>query len=214
MKSKQQINVFVLAALLCAAHSAQAQEAAIAEPKAPTDGTEAVAAQPPSEAATEAAAAAEAAPATEAAPAGEAATAAAAAPATAEDPGTAATGAFSEKVAAAVGAPPEGKAHVVFFRPSKFVGSAIGFKVRENDVELGKLRNGNYFVLAVEPGVHAYVVHSEAKDVTNIEAEAGETYFLSASISMGVMAGRPNLSPSDAAAFEAALGKLKKTPAL
>lgn len=118
------------------------------------------------------------------------------------------------KVAAAVGTPPEGKAHVVFFRPSKFVGAAVGFKVRENDVELGKLRNGNYFVLAVEPGEHTYVVHSETKDVTPIEAEAGETYFLSGSISMGVMAGRPNLSPSDAASFAAALPKLKPSKPL
>jgi len=202
MKSQYQINAFVLAALLCAAHSAQAQEAAITDPQATADTTEAVEATELAEAATDATPTAEAAPAT------------AAAPAAAPDPSPAAAGAFSEKVAVAVGTPPEGKAHIVFFRPSKFVGSAIGFKVRENEVELGKLRNGNYFVLAVEPGAHAYVVHSEAKDVTNIEAEAGETYFLSASISMGVMAGRPNLSPSDAAAFEAALGKLKKAPAL
>lgn len=139
------------------------------------------------------------------------------APAEAEAPAAAETaptaGALSEKVAAAVGTPPEGKAHVVFFRPSKFVGAAIGYKVRENEVELGKLKNGSYFVLAVEPGQHSYVVHSEAKDVTNIEAEAGETYFLAGTVTMGVMAGRPNLSPSDAAAFEAALPKLKKTAA-
>ena len=98
---------------------------------------------------------------------------------------------------------------MVFFRPKKFAGSAIGFKVRENEVALGKLRNGKYFTVEVEPGSHTYVVHSEAKDVTNTEAEAGETYFLSASISMGFMAGRPNLSPSDVTAFEAALPKLK-----
>jgi hypothetical protein len=126
----------------------------------------------------------------------------------------AAPAALSEKVLAAIGAPPEGKALVVFFRPSKFIGAAIGFKVRENEVELGKLKNGSYFVLVVEPGEHTYVVHSEAKDVTRIEAEAGETYFLAGSVSMGVMAGHPNLSPADAAAFEAVLAKLKKTAPL
>ena len=205
MKSKHPINVFVLAALLCATHSAQAQEVATAEAPTPTEASEAVKATEPAAEATDAAPVAEAAPAAEAN---------AAAPEPAAAPSAASAGAFSEKVAAAIGTPPGGKAHIVFFRPSKFVGSAIGFKVRENEVELGKLRNGNYFVLAVEPGAHAYVVHSEAKDVTNIEAEAGETYFLSASISMGVLAGRPNLSPADATAFEAALGKLKKAPAL
>jgi hypothetical protein len=86
--------------------------------------------------------------------------------------------------------------------------------VREGEVELGKLRNGNYFAIEVEPGQHAYVVHSEAKDVTNMEAEAGETYFFSGNITMGFMAGRPNLSPSDVTAFEAVLPKLKKSKPL
>lgn len=153
----------------------------------------------------EAAATPETTPPAEAAPAPEPAAQAAAAPAPA---------AFSEKVSAAIGTPPEGKAHIVFFRPSKFVGAAIGFKVRENEVELGKLKNGSYFVLAVDPGEHTYVVHSEAKDVTRIEAEAGETYFLVGTVTMGVMAGHPNLSPADAAAFEAALAKMKKTAPL
>lgn len=124
------------------------------------------------------------------------------------------TPALSDKVIAAIGTPEPGKALVVFFRPSKFVGAAVGFKVRENEVELGKLRNGNYFTLQVEPGQHAYVVHSETEDRTLIEAEAGETYFLSGALGMGVVVGRPNLSPSDAAAFEAALPKLKKSKPL
>src|SRR5262245_26978790 len=53
-----------------------------------------------------------------------------------------------------IGAPAEGKGQIVFFRPSKFTGAAIGFKVREGDTELGKLRNGEYFVINVEPGTH------------------------------------------------------------
>ena len=48
--------------------------------------------------------------------------------------------------------PAEGMAQVVFFRPAKFTGSAIGFKVREGKAELGKLRNGSYFIASVEPG--------------------------------------------------------------
>ena len=78
----------------------------------------------------------------------------------------------------------------------------------------GKLRNGNFFTLQVAPGKHDYTVHSEAKDVTTIEAEEGETYFLSGEINMGFMAGRPNLSPSDIDAFKAAFPKLKKSKPL
>lgn len=102
-----------------------------------------------------------------------------------------------------IGTPAEGMAQIVFFRPKKFVGGAIGFIVREGETELGKLRNGNYFIAAVTPGKHAYVVHSEAKDVLNVELEAGETFFAKGSVTMGVMAGRPNLAPSSEAEFRA-----------
>ncbi len=115
---------------------------------------------------------------------------------------------------AAIGTPEPGKALVVFFRPSAFKGAAIGFIVREGETELGKLRNANFFTLQVEPGKHEYTVHSEAKDVTTIEAEEGETYFLSGEINMGFMAGRPNLSPSDLTAFRAAFPKLKPSKPL
>lgn len=100
-----------------------------------------------------------------------------------------------------IGAAPADKGQVVFFRESKFAGAAIGFKVREGDTELGKLRSGNYFVATVEPGKHEYNVHGETKDVLALEVEPGETYYVKASISMGFLAGRPNLAPSDEATF-------------
>jgi hypothetical protein len=102
-----------------------------------------------------------------------------------------------------VGTPAEGMAQIVFFRPKKFVGGGVGFIVREGETELGKLRNGNYFIAAVEPGKHAYVVHSEAKDVLNVELDAGETFYAKGTITMGILAGRPNLSPSNEAEFRA-----------
>ncbi len=120
----------------------------------------------------------------------------------------------SDPVVTAIGKPEPGKALVVFFRPSAFKGAAIGFIVREGETELGKLRNGNFFTLQVEPGKHEYVVHSEAKDITTIEAEEGETYFLSGEINMGFMAGRPNLSPSSIEEFKAAFKKLKPSKPL
>ncbi len=119
-----------------------------------------------------------------------------------------------DAASAAIGTPEPGKALVVFFRPSAFKGAAIGFIVREGETELGKLRNANFFTLQVEPGKHEYTVHSEAKDVTTIEAEEGETYFLSGEINMGFMAGRPNLSPSDLTAFRTAFPKLKPSKPL
>ena len=104
--------------------------------------------------------------------------------------------------------PPQGKGQIVFFRPSKFAGGAFGFKVREGTTELGKLRSGNYFVATVDPGAHQYVVHSEAKDILNMEVEAGETYYVEGTMTMGFMAGHPNLSPSTQATFDGMFAKL------
>lgn len=108
-----------------------------------------------------------------------------------------------------VGAAPADRGQIVFFRPSKFAGGAVGFKVREGETELGKLRSGKYFIALVEPGTHSYTVHSEAKDVLTMEVEAGETYYVQGTITMGLMAGRPNLSPSDQATFDGMAAKLK-----
>lgn len=109
-----------------------------------------------------------------------------------------------------VGAAPADKAQIVFFRPNKFAGGAFGFKVREGDTELGKLRSGKYFVSLVTPGAHQYVVHSEVKDVLDMEVEAGETYYVMASMNMGILSGRPNLAPSDEATFAGMAEKLSK----
>ncbi len=116
-------------------------------------------------------------------------------------------------VAATSAVPGGPSGSVVFFRDSKFVGGGVSFKVREGEQELGKLSNGTYFVAQVPTGAHAFTVHSEAKDVLNLEVEQGETYYVQGSISMGVLVGRPNLSPSDAATFDALKPKLKDSAA-
>ncbi len=108
-----------------------------------------------------------------------------------------------------LGPPVDGKAQVVFFRPAKFAGGGMGYIVREGKEELGKLRNGKYFVASVEPGAHTYTVHSEAKDDLNLEVEAGETYFVSSSISMGLLVGHPNLTPSTVEEFQKVMKKLE-----
>jgi uncharacterized protein DUF2846 len=112
---------------------------------------------------------------------------------------------------AVAAAPGSGMGTIVFFREKKFAGAAVSFKVREGEQELGKLSSGTYFIVQVKPGAHTYVVHSEAKDVFNLEVEPGETYYVRGSISMGVMVGHPNLSPSDATTFNGMKDKLKNS---
>lgn len=119
------------------------------------------------------------------------------------------TEAAAAGAASMIGAPQAGKGQIVFFRPAKFAGAMIGFKVREGETVLGQLNPGKYFVAAVEPGAHQYTVHSEAKDIVNLEIEAGETLYLQGTITMGLMVGRPNLAPSTQAEFDGMAKKLK-----
>jgi hypothetical protein len=110
---------------------------------------------------------------------------------------------------APMAASPDGTGTVVFFREKKFAGAAISYKVRENGVELCKLKSGTFCTVTAPVGKHEYVVHSEAKDVLTLEVESGETYYVVGALSVGFLAGRPNLSPSDKAAFEGMKAKLK-----
>jgi hypothetical protein len=98
---------------------------------------------------------------------------------------------------------------VVFFREKKFAGAAISYKVRENGIEICKLKSGTYCRVSAPVGRHSYEVHSEAKDVLTLEVESGETYYVLGAMSVGVFAGRPNLSPSTQVAYDAAKEKLK-----
>ncbi|AMS29954.1 DUF2846 domain-containing protein [Aquidulcibacter sp.] len=99
-------------------------------------------------------------------------------------------------------APPEGKGQVVFFRQSKLTGAALSFSIREGDTGIGKLQNGSYFVHVVDPGPREFNIQSEVTDTLRLEVEPGETYFVVQSITMGIMIGRPILTPSDALTFQ------------
>lgn len=110
----------------------------------------------------------------------------------------------------AIEPPPEGKGQIVFFRPSRFVGAALSFTVRENDVALGPSQNGRYFVHVADPGIHSYEVGRN--DTMRMEIEAGQTYWVREDTAMGILMGRGVLTPSDQAAFEQALPHMSLAP--
>jgi hypothetical protein len=104
--------------------------------------------------------------------------------------------------------PPAGKGQVVFFRASKLMGAALSFSVHEGDQGVGKLGNGSYFVTVEDPGQHTFTIQSEATDSLTLEIEAGETYYVKQTIGVGIMMGRPHLTPTDKEGFEATKAKL------
>ncbi len=108
---------------------------------------------------------------------------------------------------AGISPPPEGKGQIVFFRPSRFVGAALSFTVRENEAALGRLPNGRYFVHVADEGIHEYEIGRN--DTMRMEIEPGETYYAMQNTQMGIVAGRAVLTPSDQAAFEAAVGRMR-----
>lgn len=108
-----------------------------------------------------------------------------------------------EKAAVVIPPPPAGKGQIVFFRTGTIIGAALGCSVNEKGQKISSLGSGKYFILVTEPGRHEYMVKSEAKDVLALEVEADETQYALCKIKMGMMVGRPDLSPSTEAAFKA-----------
>lgn len=104
---------------------------------------------------------------------------------------------------------PEGKGKIVFFRKGGLMGAAISCAVHEKGAKLTSLPPGRFAVIYAEPGIHEYSVKSEATDMLRLEIEPGETYYSKCNVTMGIMAGRPNLSPSDKAGYDAMSAKLK-----
>lgn len=101
-----------------------------------------------------------------------------------------------------ISAPPAGKGQVVFFRPSNMMGMALSFSVHEGDAGIGKLGNGSYFVHVVDPGAHLFTIQSEVTDKLTLEVDAGETYYVKQTIGVGIVAGRPHLTPAEQGEFE------------
>ena len=105
-------------------------------------------------------------------------------------------------------APPEGKGQIVFYRTGGS-GLILGCAVNENGEKVSSLGAGKYFLLVAEPGPHTFTAESEAKDTLNLEVEPDETQYVRCKIKMGIMVGRPNLSPSDKNTFDTVSRKLK-----
>jgi hypothetical protein len=95
----------------------------------------------------------------------------------------------------------DGKGRIIFWRSGTMMGGAIGCGVNIGTERISAMGAGKYFILDLAPGAYEFNAKSEAKDVLNTEVEAGETSYVKCTIRMGMMVGRPNLSPSTAEEF-------------
>jgi hypothetical protein len=115
----------------------------------------------------------------------------------------------ADKAPIVVPPPPAGKGQIVFYRTGGFAGSMISCAMKEGETKLSSLPPGKYYVHVTEPGKHSYSVSSEATDTLNVEIEPDDTQYSRCTIRMGVMAGRPNLSPATIEEWNGHSPKLK-----
>ncbi len=109
---------------------------------------------------------------------------------------------------------PDAYARLVCYREKKFAGSALGFTIWMDDVEIADLKNGNYCVIKAAPGEHR--LHADEKDDEfTFVVEAGKTYYYRTEIVMGLWKGHGKLAPVEASygeqEFKKLLPKLKYT---
>lgn len=110
---------------------------------------------------------------------------------------------------------PEGKALVVFARPSK-LGKAVNFYVLDGDKKLVTLFKGNEHVaITAPPGMHTFYVVSENAKAVKAELGAGRTYIIHAKAKMGMGKARVEVEPAlrNSPSFEESAQWLRDTKA-
>lgn len=82
-----------------------------------------------------------------------------------------------------------------FYRPKSALGAFLGFKIKdENDSIVGRLRNGEKFILKVNKfEKQSFYGELETKEELKIDVEKGKEYFIRCSVKRGVMIGRPEM---------------------
>jgi hypothetical protein len=113
----------------------------------------------------------------------------------------------ADATAATLPTPAAGKGQIVVFRPSS-MGFAIKCTVRENGAMIGRVGAGKYYVVEVDPGLHNLTAKTEKTDTVAVQVEPDERSYVKCGITMGVMVGRPNLSPSTEEEFLKSAGKM------
>jgi hypothetical protein len=94
--------------------------------------------------------------------------------------------------------PAEGRALVVFMRPS-FYGGAISSSIYDapdgGTTFLGVLKHKDKIAVQMEPGVHRLMVIAENADFLDVTLEAGKTYYVLVKARPGVWKARFSLIP-------------------
>src|SRR5258708_28684375 len=102
------------------------------------------------------------------------------------------------------------KATVYVYRYKQFVGGALAPSVYCDETELARMENGRYFTVKLDPGKHNFR-SNDKQSGTELDAKAGQEYFLRVEIATGFMKGhgRLILTSPEQGGYELKASKLK-----
>lgn len=98
---------------------------------------------------------------------------------------------------------------IVFFRESRFIGSALKPSIFVDGKEMDRLANGRWFSVHVEAGKHQLQSSAKNEPATVIETVAGETTYGQMVILTGTWRGGGRLLQVDAGEAQKVIAKLK-----
>jgi N-methylhydantoinase B/oxoprolinase/acetone carboxylase alpha subunit len=87
---------------------------------------------------------------------------------------------------------PQETATVIVFRKFMPYGVALGYKVKERDRVLTKVRTNSFNVLYLQPGITELSAKIATKAAVKLELKPGQTYFIQSSVGGGLF-GKPTL---------------------
>lgn len=100
-------------------------------------------------------------------------------------------------------------AMIYFYRESHFKGAAVVYDIKDGDKTVGILQSGTYFYYPATPGDHTFSASTEASTSLPLHVEAGKTYYVRGSVSMGAFVGHPKLEVTDANSWQTQFADLK-----
>lgn len=84
-------------------------------------------------------------------------------------------------------------ATVYFYRSASLKGGAINYNIYDDTVLIGKMTPGQVLMYYAKPGDRQFIAKMESKSTALMTVEAGKSYFVECSVSIGVVVGNPTM---------------------
>jgi hypothetical protein len=94
----------------------------------------------------------------------------------------------------AVSGPSTNLATVYFYRTQSARGAVVGVDIKDNDLDIGTLQDGTYFVYHANPGQHLLAATTDTTSTQNLKFQAGATYYVKAGVVPSQHLFHPSLS--------------------